>query len=186
MSTTALPVELRAIEKLREVGGDFLDYFELTDGCVGLYLGDVSGKGLPAAMYAALAVGTPRGAHKMGLSASGVLTTLTGYPMHSTPQARASGLNGYRRFVRPSFIDHRKNSWDSYFQRWNASPTAERSTTTWQRRFFICSGRESLHSAAVRTRELWWEVSGVPDDALRSFPTGPESSIGYPCRIASG
>jgi phosphoserine phosphatase RsbU/P len=93
MSTTALPAELRAIEKLREeeleearsiqsmmlpveslragkvrishafqplaeVGGDFLDCFELTDGCVGLYLGDVSGKGLPAAMYAALAVGT--------------------------------------------------------------------------------------------------------------------------------
>src|ERR1700724_3446172 len=46
------------------VGGDFLDYFELSDGCVGLYLGDVSGKGLPAAMYAALAVGTLRGVHK--------------------------------------------------------------------------------------------------------------------------
>jgi serine phosphatase RsbU (regulator of sigma subunit) len=34
------------------VGGDFLDYFELIDGSVGLYLGDVSGKGLPAALYA--------------------------------------------------------------------------------------------------------------------------------------
>ncbi len=111
MTTTAPPVELRAIEKLREeeleearsiqsvmlpveplragkvrishafqpmaeVGGDFLDYFELTDGCVGLYLGDVSGKGLPAAMYAALAVGTLRGVHKTGLAASQVLTTL--------------------------------------------------------------------------------------------------------------
>src|SRR5712692_4581307 len=42
------------------VGGDFLDYFELSDGSVGLYLGDVSGKGLAAAMYAALAVGTLR------------------------------------------------------------------------------------------------------------------------------
>lgn len=39
------------------VGGDFLDYFELTDGSVGFYVGDVSGKGLPAAMYSALAVG---------------------------------------------------------------------------------------------------------------------------------
>jgi len=38
------------------VGGDFLGYFELTDGSVGLYLGDVSGKGLPAALHAALAV----------------------------------------------------------------------------------------------------------------------------------
>ena len=37
------------------VGGDFLDYFQLSDGTIGLYLGDVSGKGLAAAMYAALA-----------------------------------------------------------------------------------------------------------------------------------
>ena len=29
------------------VGGDFLDYFELTDGSIGLYLGDVSGKAFP-------------------------------------------------------------------------------------------------------------------------------------------
>ena len=36
-----------------EVGGDFLDYFLLPDGMIGLYLGDVSGKGLPAALYAA-------------------------------------------------------------------------------------------------------------------------------------
>ena len=91
MKTAAPPLELHALEKLREeeleearaiqsvmlpaeslragavmishefqpvaaAGGDFLDYFELTDGSVGLYLGDVSGKGLPAALYAALAV----------------------------------------------------------------------------------------------------------------------------------
>jgi sigma-B regulation protein RsbU (phosphoserine phosphatase) len=58
------------------VGGDFLDYFELADGSIGLYLGDVSGKGLPAAMYAALAVGTLRGVHKTGQSPSTVLSTL--------------------------------------------------------------------------------------------------------------
>jgi phosphoserine phosphatase RsbU/P len=58
------------------VGGDFLDYFELSDGTFGLYLGDVSGKGLPAAMYAALAVGTLRGVHKTGQSPSSVLSTL--------------------------------------------------------------------------------------------------------------
>ena len=44
-----------------EVGGDFLDFFTLTDGVIGIYLGDVTGKGLPAALYAALAVGTLRG-----------------------------------------------------------------------------------------------------------------------------
>ncbi len=53
------------------VGGDFLGYFELTDGSVGLYLGDVSGKGLPA-----LAVGTLRGVHKTGTSPHDVLATL--------------------------------------------------------------------------------------------------------------
>lgn len=58
------------------VGGDFLDYFELSDGTFGLYLGDVSGKGLPAAMYAALAVGTLRGVHKTGQAPSSVLSTL--------------------------------------------------------------------------------------------------------------
>jgi len=28
-----------------EVGGDFLDFFTLTDGAIGIYLGDVTGKG---------------------------------------------------------------------------------------------------------------------------------------------
>jgi sigma-B regulation protein RsbU (phosphoserine phosphatase) len=55
-----------AFQPVTEVGGDFLDYFQLADGCVGVYLGDVSGKALPAAMYAALAVGTLRGVHKRG------------------------------------------------------------------------------------------------------------------------
>jgi phosphoserine phosphatase RsbU/P len=58
-------------QPIAAVGGDFLDYFELTAGSIGLCLGDVSGKGLPAAMYAALAVGTLRGffvAHKKSAS----------------------------------------------------------------------------------------------------------------------
>jgi serine phosphatase RsbU (regulator of sigma subunit) len=58
------------------VGGDFLDYFELTDGSIGLYLGDVSGKGLPAAFFGALAVGTLRGVHKTGISSDQVLATM--------------------------------------------------------------------------------------------------------------
>jgi sigma-B regulation protein RsbU (phosphoserine phosphatase) len=63
-------------QPMQAVGGDFLDYFELTDKSVGLYLGDVSGKGLPAALYAALGVGTLRGVHKTGTSPSEVLATL--------------------------------------------------------------------------------------------------------------
>lgn len=58
------------------VGGDYLDYFSLSDDTIGLYIGDVSGKGLPAAMYAALAVGTLRGIHKTGCHPSRVLYLL--------------------------------------------------------------------------------------------------------------
>jgi sigma-B regulation protein RsbU (phosphoserine phosphatase) len=59
-----------------EVGGDYLDYFQLSDGTIGLYIGDVSGKGLPAALYAALAVGTLRGVHKTGREPNRVLSVL--------------------------------------------------------------------------------------------------------------
>ena len=58
------------------VGGDFLDYFELSNNTIGLYLGDVSGKGLPAALYAGLTVGTLRGVHKSGTPPHAVLSTL--------------------------------------------------------------------------------------------------------------
>jgi len=65
-----------AFQPVAAVGGDFLDYFELPDGTIGLYLGDVSGKGLAAAMYAALAVGTLRGVHKTNQPPSAVLSSL--------------------------------------------------------------------------------------------------------------
>lgn len=58
------------------VGGDFLDYFNLSDNRIGIYLGDVVGKGLSAAMYAALTVGTLRGIHKTGCPPMTVLSTL--------------------------------------------------------------------------------------------------------------
>jgi len=56
-----------------EVGGDFLDYFFLADGKLGIYIGDVVGKGLPAAMYAALAAGGLRAIHKTGVEPAAVL-----------------------------------------------------------------------------------------------------------------
>jgi phosphoserine phosphatase RsbU/P len=59
-----------------EVGGDFADFFRLPDGHIGLYLGDVVGKGLPGAMYAALVMGTLRGIHKSGQDAASVLALL--------------------------------------------------------------------------------------------------------------
>ncbi len=61
---------------LSYVGGDFADFFLLPDGSVGLYLGDVVGKGLPAAMYGALVMGTLRGIHKSRADTALVLTLL--------------------------------------------------------------------------------------------------------------
>jgi len=59
-------------QPVTEVGGDYLDYFTLSDDNIGLCIGDVSGKGLPAA----LAVGTLRGVHKTGQCPSRVLSLL--------------------------------------------------------------------------------------------------------------
>src|SRR5208282_3799407 len=47
-----------------------------SDNTIGLYVGDVSGKGLPACLYAALAVGTLRGVHKTGCSPAQALALL--------------------------------------------------------------------------------------------------------------
>jgi len=75
-SLRAGPVTIsHEFQPLAAVGGDFLDYFVLMDGTVGLYLCDVSGKGLPAALYAALAVGTLRSVHKTGTPPADALAT---------------------------------------------------------------------------------------------------------------
>jgi phosphoserine phosphatase RsbU/P len=59
-----------------EVGGDFADFFLLPNGFIGIYLGDVVGKGLPAAMYSALVMGVLRGIHKSGTDTARVLAML--------------------------------------------------------------------------------------------------------------
>jgi sigma-B regulation protein RsbU (phosphoserine phosphatase) len=58
------------------VGGDFADFFELPCGKVGLYVGDIVGKGLPAALYAALVMGMLRGIHKSGQDTATALAIL--------------------------------------------------------------------------------------------------------------
>jgi sigma-B regulation protein RsbU (phosphoserine phosphatase) len=40
-----------------EIGGDYFDYFDLQDGRLGFALGDVAGKGMPAALLASLVQG---------------------------------------------------------------------------------------------------------------------------------
>ena len=59
-----------------EVGGDFADFFRLPNDFVGIYLGDVVGKGLSAAMYSALVMGILRGIHKTGTDTARVLALL--------------------------------------------------------------------------------------------------------------
>src|SRR6202142_4263280 len=59
-----------------EVGGDFADFFQMPDGKIGIYLGDVVGKGLSAAMYGALVMGMLRGIHKTGQDTGTALTIL--------------------------------------------------------------------------------------------------------------
>ena len=41
----------------RAIGGDFFDYFERPDGAIGIVIGDVSGKGAPAALLTAVLQG---------------------------------------------------------------------------------------------------------------------------------
>ncbi|MGB2926832.1 MAG: SpoIIE family protein phosphatase [Limnothrix sp.] len=45
-----------SIEPAREVGGDFFDTFPIDDNLIGLAIGDVSGKGIPAALFMIRAV----------------------------------------------------------------------------------------------------------------------------------
>jgi sigma-B regulation protein RsbU (phosphoserine phosphatase) len=44
----------------RELGGDLYDFYEIGDGVLGLAVGDVAGKGVPAALYGAFASGNVR------------------------------------------------------------------------------------------------------------------------------
>ena len=49
---TSKDVEIQAeLKAAKQVGGDFYDYFVLDDDHVGLLIADVSGKGIPAAMF---------------------------------------------------------------------------------------------------------------------------------------
>lgn len=75
LETPACEVAYR-FSPFAEVGGDFADFFCLSDGQIGIYVGDVVGKGLPAAMYAALVMGMLRGIHKTGENTATALAIL--------------------------------------------------------------------------------------------------------------
>ena len=75
LSDEAVQIAFRFLP-FSEVSGDFADFFRLPNGCICLYLGDVVGKGLSAAMYGALVMGTLRGINKSGAETSHVLAIL--------------------------------------------------------------------------------------------------------------
>jgi sigma-B regulation protein RsbU (phosphoserine phosphatase) len=53
--TAGMPIEVHALlEPAREVGGDLYDIFSLGEGRICIALGDVSGKGIPAALFMAV------------------------------------------------------------------------------------------------------------------------------------
>ncbi|HEX9075977.1 MAG TPA: SpoIIE family protein phosphatase [Anaerolineae bacterium] len=60
----------------REVSGDFYDFFRLPDGRLGIVIGDVTGKGMPAALMMATTRALLRGAAQRIDSPDGVLASI--------------------------------------------------------------------------------------------------------------
>lgn len=63
----------------RQVGGDFYDAWDLDGGKIAFCLGDVSGKGMPAALYMAKAISELRGIPKQGKMPGEVLSALNNH-----------------------------------------------------------------------------------------------------------
>lgn len=59
-----------------EVGGDYYDFFSLGNNCLGIAIGDVSGKGVPAAIYMTLTKGILQSHASESLSPKDVLNKL--------------------------------------------------------------------------------------------------------------
>lgn len=72
----------------REVGGDFYAYVRLPDGRIGLSVGDVSGKGLPAALLVSTCLALLRGATAGAASPGALLSTLDRALVDSTRATR--------------------------------------------------------------------------------------------------
>src|SRR5262245_61593730 len=70
--TLARPVEIFAMmEPAREVGGDLYHFYDTEDGSLCIVIGDVSGKGVPAALFMARAKNVIRLVTRLGRNAGG-------------------------------------------------------------------------------------------------------------------
>ena len=63
-----------AMEPAREVGGDFYDFFLIDEDHMCLVMADVSGKGIPAALFMMISKTILQSCAKMGISAAEILT----------------------------------------------------------------------------------------------------------------
>jgi GAF domain-containing protein len=92
----ALPMEMPGVEFAQayrsategsRVGGDFYDLFQLSEGQVGITVGDVSGKGLSAAVVTALVKNTVRAHATEKGKTPGVVLSLTGDVVYRSTSA---------------------------------------------------------------------------------------------------
>ena len=72
----------------RAVGGDYYDYVTLEEGRFGIGLGDVAGKGLPAALLMASLQASLRALSELGLPPDDLLTRLNRLLCHTVPENR--------------------------------------------------------------------------------------------------
>ena len=72
----------------RAVGGDFYDYVDLSNGAFGFILGDVAGKGSPAALLAAAVIGMFSAEATYHASAAAVITRLNSGLLRRSIEAR--------------------------------------------------------------------------------------------------
>ena len=92
-------VRYRPISRRNEVGGDFYDVFRVAPGRWGVVIGDVSGKGVPAASLTALARYTVRAAAKREPAPSDVLRFLN--------ETMLDAASGDERFCTVAYLELR-------------------------------------------------------------------------------
>ena len=63
-----------SMDPAKEVGGDFYDFFMIDDDHLGVVIADVSGKGVPAALFMMISKTVVQNFAKLGISAAEVLT----------------------------------------------------------------------------------------------------------------
>ncbi len=74
----------------KEVGGDYFDFIPINESCIAFCLGDVSGKGMPAALLMANLQATVRGQALVNASASGCMAWCNTMLFHNTPAEKFS------------------------------------------------------------------------------------------------